>query len=141
MGSLPIIEEVVIRMDEAQVHNLEQVRQVLAGTQELQFRPAPDDHGHYGWMEAVLRRLSDRQLGRADKGAVWVCLRRLSGDSRAQVTRLFSRPWPGTQLVKNDRAPEHAIARPPAVGCPRSRRAAPPPAPRRTRTPRSASTS
>ena len=29
-------------MNEAQVRTLEQVRQVLAGTQELQFRPAQD---------------------------------------------------------------------------------------------------
>mgnify|MGYP006137981543 CR=1 FL=1 len=35
----------------------EQVRQVLEGTQELQFRAAEDDEGRYGWIDAVLRRL------------------------------------------------------------------------------------
>lgn len=93
-------------MHEAQVRTLEQVRQVLAGTQELQFRPAQDDKGRYGWMEAVLRRLGYRQLGRADKGAVLAYLQRLSGYSRAQVTRLVSRWTAGKPLVKNYRAPE-----------------------------------
>ena len=98
-------------MDEAQVRTLEQVRQVLAGTQALQFRAAQDDEGRYGWIEAVLRRLGYRQLGRADKGAVLAYLQRLSGYSRAQVTRLVSRWTAGKRLVKNYRAPEHAFAR------------------------------
>lgn len=101
----------VIDMNEGQVRTVEQVRQVLAGTQELQFRAAQDDAGRYGWMEAVLRRLGYRQLGRTDKGAVLAYLQRLSGYSRAQVTRLVSRWTAGKPLVKNYRAPEHAFAR------------------------------
>src|SRR5262245_49888245 len=108
----------VIDMDEAQVRTVEQVRQVLAGTQELRFRAAQDDEGRYGWIEAVLRRLGWRQLrlgwrqlGRADKGAVLAYLQRFSGYSRAQVTRLVSRWTAGRPLAKNYRAPEHAFAR------------------------------
>lgn len=101
----------VIDMNEAQVRTVEQVRQVLEGTQELQFRAAQDDEGRYGWIEAVLRRLGYRQLGRADKGAVLAYLQRLSGYSRAQLTRLVSRWMAGNPLVKNYRAPEHAFAR------------------------------
>jgi len=52
-----------------------------------------------------------RRLGRADKGAVLAYLRRFSGYSRAQVTRLVSRWMAGKPLVKNYRAPEHAFAR------------------------------
>lgn len=101
----------VIDMDEAQVRTVEQVRQVLAGTQALQFRVAQDDEGRYAWIAAVLRRLGYRQLGRADKGAVLAYLQRFSGYSRAQVTRLVSRWMAGQPLVKNYRAPEHAFAR------------------------------
>ena len=50
----------VIDMNEAQVRTVEQVRQVLAGTQELQFRAAQDDEGRYGGVDAVLRRLGYR---------------------------------------------------------------------------------
>lgn len=64
-----------IDMNEAQVHTVEQVRQVLEGTQELQFRAAEDDEGRYSWIDAVLRRLDYRQLPRADRGTVLAYLR------------------------------------------------------------------
>ncbi len=65
-----IIEPMVIDMNEALVRSLEQVRQVLEGTQSLEFRRAEDDEGRYAWIELVLLRLSYRQLGRADRGSV-----------------------------------------------------------------------
>ena len=111
MRGVSIIEAMVIDMNEAQVRTLEQVRQVVAGTQALEFRRAEDDEGRYGWIEQVLRRFEYRRLGRADKGAVLAYLQHLSGYSRAQLTRLVSR-WVGAKpLVKNYRRPEHAFAR------------------------------
>lgn len=101
----------VIDMNEAQVRTVELVRQVLEGTQALQFRAAEDDEGRYRWIDTVLRRLGYRQLGRSERGAVLAYLQRLSGYSRAQVTRLVSRWMAGQPLVKNYRAPEHAFAR------------------------------
>ena len=98
-------------MNEAQVRTLEQVRQVVAGTQALQFKAAQDDSGRYAWIDAVLRRFDYRQLKRADRGVVLVYLQRLSGYSRAQVTRLVSRWISRKALVKNYRRPEHAFAR------------------------------
>jgi transposase InsO family protein len=106
-----IIESMVIDMDEAQVRTVAQVRQVLEGTQELRFRAAQDDEGRYAWIDAVLRRLGYRQLARADRGPVLAYLQRLSGYSRAQVTRLVSRWVVDQPLVKQYRAPEHAFAR------------------------------
>ena len=106
-----IIEAMVIDMNEAQVRTLEQVRLVVAGTQALEFRRAEEDEGRYGWIEQVLRRFEYRRLGRADKGAVLAYLQRLSGYSRAQLTRLVSRWMNGKPLVKNYRRPEHAFAR------------------------------
>ena len=101
----------VIDMDEAQVRSLEQVRQVLEGTQALEFRRAEDDEGCYAWIESVLRRFEYRQLKRCDRGCVLAYVQRLSGYSRAQVTRLVSRWVAGKRLVKEYRAPEHAFAR------------------------------
>ena len=49
---MSIIERMVIDMNEAQVRTLEQVRQVLEGTQALEFRRAEDDQGRYGWIDA-----------------------------------------------------------------------------------------
>ncbi len=59
----------------------------------------------------VLRRFDYRQLGRAERGVVLVYLQRLSGYSRAQMTRLVSRWMSRKALVKNYRRPEHAFAR------------------------------
>jgi len=101
----------VIDMNEAQVRTLEQVRQVLEGTQSLEFRQAEDDEGRYAWIESVLRRFDYRQLSRAHRGPVLSYLQRLSGYSRAQVTRLVSRWDAGKRLVKDYRAPAHAFAR------------------------------
>ena len=98
-------------MNEAQVRTLEQVRQVLEGTQSLEFRRAEDDEGRYAWIESVLRRLDYRQLPRAHRGPVLAYLQRLSGYSRAQITRLVSRWKGGKRLVKEYRAPAHAFAR------------------------------
>ena len=55
-GAGSIIESMVIDMNEAQVRTLEQVRQVLAGTQAMEFQAAADDAGRYGWIESVLKR-------------------------------------------------------------------------------------
>jgi len=101
----------VIDMNEAQIRTVQQVRQVLDGTQALEFRAARDEQGRYHWIETVLRRLGYAQLKRGDRGAVLAYLGRLSGYSRAQVTRLVSRWMSGAPLVKNYRAPEHAFAR------------------------------
>jgi transposase InsO family protein len=101
----------VIDMNEAQVRTLEQVRQVLQGTQSLEFRQAEDDQGRYAWIESVLRRFDYRRLPRAHRGPVLTYLQHLSGYSRAQITRLVSRWDAGKRLVKDYRAPEHAFAR------------------------------
>lgn len=101
----------VIDMNEGQVRTLEQVRQVVAGTQALEFRRAEDDEGRYSWIESVLRRFDYRQLPRTERGPVLAYLQHLSGYSRAQVTRLVSRWTSGKRLIKEYRAPEHAFAR------------------------------
>lgn len=98
-------------MNEVQVRSLEQVRQVLQGIQSLEFRQAEDDQGRYAWIESVLRRFDYRRLPRAHRGPVLAYLQRLSGYSRAQITRLVSRWIAGKRLVKDYRAPEHAFAR------------------------------
>jgi transposase InsO family protein len=106
-----IIERMVIDMNETQVRTLEQVRQVLQGTEALQLRRPEDDAGRYAWIESVLQRFGYRQLSRSDRGVVRAYLQRLSGYSRAQVTRLVSRWVAGRPLSKQYRAPEHAFAR------------------------------
>ena len=47
----------VIDINESEVRTIKQVRQVLEGTQELEFRRTEVDEGRYGWIAAVLKRL------------------------------------------------------------------------------------
>lgn len=101
----------VIDMNEAQVRTLEQVRQVLAGTQALEFQATADDAGRYAWVETVLRRFEYSRLPRGERGTLLVYLQRLSGYSRAQITRLVSRWSSGKPLAKHYAGPAHAFAR------------------------------
>ena len=101
----------VIDMNEAQVRTLEQVRQVLAGTQTMEFQAANDDQARYAWIGSVLERFDCRRLARGDRGAVLVYVQRLSGYSRAQVTRLVSRWSAGKALVKAYGPPRQPFAR------------------------------
>lgn len=106
-----IIGAMVIDMNEAQVRTLDQVRQVLAGTQAMEFQAAAEDADRYAWIESVLKRFDYRRLPRADRGSVLAYLQRLSGYSRAQITRLVSRWDGGKPLVKNYGAPRQPFAR------------------------------
>ena len=86
-------------------------RQVLAGTQVMEFQAAAGNEDRYAWIETVLKRFDYRHLARADRGPVLVYLQRLSGYSRSQITRLVSRWDAGKPLVKNYGAPRHPFAR------------------------------
>ena len=101
----------VIDMNEAQVCTLEQVRQVVAGTQAMEFRRAEDDEGRYAWISSVLRRFDYARLKRPQRGVMLVYLQRLSGYSRAQVKRLVAIWLSGQPLVKRYGRPVHAFAR------------------------------
>lgn len=100
----------VIDMNEAEVRTLDQVREVMAGTQALEFLPGADDAARYAWIESVLRRFNYRGLKRAERGVLLRYLHKLSGYSRAQLTRLVGRRVSGGSLLKRYRAPAHAFA-------------------------------
>lgn len=106
-----IIEAMVIDMNEAQMRTLAQVRQVLAGTKAMQFQVAAGYESRYAWIGLVLKRFQYSGLPRADRGAVLAYLARLSGYSRAKVTRLVSRWCAGQPLMKNYVAPSQPFAR------------------------------
>lgn len=78
-----------ITMDDTQISTLEQVRAALASLREIAFKGAGRAQRR-AWIEAVLKRLSYFDLDRKGKGVVKAYLQRLSGVSRAQVTRLIA---------------------------------------------------
>ena len=81
----------MIDLNQAQSRTLQQVRQVLACTQMMEFQAAAGDASGQTWIEIVLKRFDHPRLARADRGPVLAYLQRLSGYSRARITRLVSR--------------------------------------------------
>ena len=68
--------------------NLEQIQAFLEGSEEVQF--AARNQGEvYGWTEEVLRKQQYADLGKRGKGVVRRYLQKMTGHSRAQVTRLI----------------------------------------------------
>jgi transposase InsO family protein len=79
----------MLTMDDTQVNTLEQVRKILSNPREIKFRGA-DRGQRYAWIETVLKRFRYLTLPRRDKGQLKAYLLRLSGLSRAQLTRLVA---------------------------------------------------
>jgi len=76
-------------MDDTDATSLEQIRAFLAGSEEVRFAGQRREEV-YGWVEKTLVRLQYASLAKLDKGLVRRYLSRMTGLSRAQVTRLIA---------------------------------------------------
>jgi hypothetical protein len=76
-------------MDDSEATSLEQIRAFLAGAGEVRFA-GQRRREVYDWTERTLVRFGYTELGKAEKGLVRRYVERLTGLSRAQVTRLIS---------------------------------------------------
>jgi hypothetical protein len=79
----------IISMDDTEAVSLEQIRAFLAGSGEVRFAGQRRAEV-YAWVERRLVRHAYAGLGRADKGVVRKYIARMTGLSRAQVTRLIA---------------------------------------------------
>ena len=75
-------------MDDTEAISLEQIRAFLAGSVEVRFAGQRREEV-YRWIEATLVRLQYASLAKPGKGLVRRYLARMTGLSRAQVTRLI----------------------------------------------------
>jgi transposase InsO family protein len=73
-------------MDDSEAGSLEQIRAFLAGSGEVRFAGQRRQE-MYGWVEQTLVRHQYANLDRTDKGLVRSYIARMTGRSRAQVTR------------------------------------------------------
>jgi len=92
----------VIDMNDAQLHTLDQLRAFLNGTAAVGFSVRAKER--YDFIARIVHRFGYARLRRADKGVVLRFLRRVSGYSRAQLTRLIERGRLPGALVKRYRA-------------------------------------
>lgn len=95
-----------ITMQNAERLTLTEMRQFVEGSGTVRFT-AKGREAVYGFIERVLNAQQYRRLGRANKGIVRRYLMKMTGLSRAQVTRLIS-SWIETTRVE---------ANPPRRGC------------------------
>jgi transposase InsO family protein len=77
-------------MDDSKATSLEQIRAFLVGRSEVRFTGQRREEV-YRWVEQTLVRLEYAGLERAGKGLVREYLARMTGLSRAQVTRLITK--------------------------------------------------
>ena len=82
--------DVNISMHEAEKLSLEAIGCFIAASQEIQFE-AEDRQQLYGWVERVLVEQEYAQQGKAARGLLRRYVERMTGLSRAQVTRLIAR--------------------------------------------------
>jgi transposase InsO family protein len=101
----------VIDMNEDKLVTLDQLRQFIAGTTQVEFQAWGQDKARYRHIEEVLRRFRYRQLKKPDKGLVLRYLERTTGYSRQQLTRLVARQLQTGKLVKGYRPPKVGFAR------------------------------
>jgi transposase InsO family protein len=106
-----IIQDMVIDMNEARLNTVGQLAAFLEGTPEVDFQSRGNDGERYAFIGSVVARLAYRRLRRVDKGVVMRYLRRTTGYSRQQLTRLIGRCLKGQKLTKRYRRPVQGFAR------------------------------
>lgn len=97
-------------MNDKKLTTLDQLRQFLAGTTEVDFQPGQDD-ARYAHIADVLRRFLYARLKRQDKGVVLRYLERTTGYSRQQLTRLVRQFQATRQLKKRYAVPKAGFVR------------------------------
>lgn len=93
----------VVTLKTQGLHSLDAIRAFLEGTQPLGFQ-APHRTDAYDWIATELRRFRYRTLGKADKGLIRRYLAKVTGLSRAQITRLIAQ-FLRTGQVRDRRGP------------------------------------
>ena len=76
-------------MNDRQLQRVEQVKQFLEGSKALEFRGLTAEE-KYKWTETVLVRFSYLRLKKAEKGVIRQYIQKITGYSRAQVSRLIA---------------------------------------------------
>ena len=76
-------------MNANELTSIDQVRDFLSGTQRVAFEVAGDKRSRYHWIRRTLVKFNYSGCGKADKGILLRYLMKVSGYSRAQLTRLI----------------------------------------------------
>lgn len=101
----------VIDMNDVQLVTLEQLRGFLAGAVDLRLTPTADAVARYGHIKSVLKRFKYPLQSKAHRGLIRRYLRRVTGYSRPQLSRLIAQYLHSGRLVQRYRATTTSYAR------------------------------
>lgn len=101
----------VIDMNDAKLVTLEQLRGFLAGAVDLGLTATADPAARYGYIKSVLKRFKYPLQSKAQRGLIRRYLRRVTGYSRPQLTRLIAQYLHSGRLVQRYRATTTSYAR------------------------------
>ena len=102
----------VIDMNEARLDTIEQIREFLAGTADVQFSlPAGDDAALRAWVTSVLMRFSYFRRSKGERSVLLLYLRRLTGYSRQHLTRLVAQYRDTHSLLLRERRSRTSFCR------------------------------
>ena len=96
-------------VNDEKLQTIEQVKQFLEGSAALEFRGLTTEE-KYRWIEEVLTRFKYHRLKRDEKGVVRRYIERITGYSRAHVTRLI-RKYKQTGRLKKTEDRRHRFPR------------------------------
>ncbi|MFA4850833.1 MAG: hypothetical protein WC626_14000 [Methanoregula sp.] len=88
-------------MDDRRLQTIEQIRQFPGGNHEVEFKPLSGEE-RYQWVESVLRRFRYPQLRRQEKGLIRQYMVKVTGYSRAQISRLIGQYNRDGELKRRD---------------------------------------
>ena len=101
----------VIDMNETKLKTIEQVREFLAGTADVSFSIPADESTLRAFVSTVIKRFGYFRLTKGQRGIVFAYLRRLTGSSRAHVSRLLAQYRDTRSLKPLARASRTSFAR------------------------------
>ena len=96
-------------MNDGQLQTVEQVRQFLEGSEAVDFRGLTAKEKYY-WIEEVLIRFRYHRLKRAEKGVIRQYIKKVTGYSRSQVSRLIAE-YKGTGRLRRTEYRRHRFPR------------------------------
>jgi transposase InsO family protein len=100
----------IVTLNTATLRTLDQVRAFLSGSTAVSFEP-PASADRYGWLAMTLRQFRYDHLRRADKGLLQAFLLKVTGYSKAQLTRLIAQWRSGRQITDRRGLPTQPFTR------------------------------
>lgn len=101
----------VIDMNEAKLETIEQIREFLAGTADVQFALSTDEAARHAFVASVLQRFSYFHRPKGQRSVLLAYLRQLTGYSRQHLTRLVTQYRDRRSLKPRPRANRSSFGR------------------------------